>query len=110
MRFENIYLRPYNAIADDQIRRNHTIQYFAYPDYVFHRLRKESPEKYKIYADISPRRWIHMRVVVSGDHAKLYLNHKGDPSLLVDGLKLGRVNGAGLRSGWRRAPSRISAI
>jgi hypothetical protein len=43
-RFESIYLRPTNSQSDDQVRRNHTIQYAAYPDYRFDRLRKEEPE------------------------------------------------------------------
>jgi hypothetical protein len=45
-KFESIYIRPTNGRADDQIRRNHSIQYFSFPDYKFERLRKESPEKY----------------------------------------------------------------
>ena len=45
-RFEYIYLRPTNGRADDQVRRNHTIQYAAQPDFDYDRLRKESPEKY----------------------------------------------------------------
>lgn len=29
--FEGIYLRPSNGRADDQLRRNHSVQYFSYP-------------------------------------------------------------------------------
>src|SRR6185369_13230098 len=43
-RYEYIYLRPTNGRADDQIRRNHSTQYCAWPDYDFDRLRKEAPE------------------------------------------------------------------
>lgn len=80
---------PINAVADDQVRRNHTIQYFAYPDYVFDRLRKESPETYETYADISPGRWIHMKIAVAAGRAQLYLDNKERPALLVNDLKLG---------------------
>jgi len=45
--FESIYIRPTNGRADDQIRRNHSVQYYAYPDYKFNRLRKEFPELYE---------------------------------------------------------------
>lgn len=89
LRFENIYLRPTNSLADDQVRRNHTVQYFAYPDYVFDRLRKESPETYETYADIASGRWIQVKIVVSGDRAQLYLDDKERPAFLVNGLKLG---------------------
>jgi hypothetical protein len=88
-RFESIYLRPTNSVASDQVRRNHSIQYVAYPDFRFDRLRKEFPEKYETYADIATGRWIHMRLVVEGNHASLYLDGKLQPALLVSDLKLG---------------------
>ncbi|MFC0105935.1 hypothetical protein [Kibdelosporangium aridum] len=88
-RFENIYLRPVNSRVEDQVRRNHSIQYFAYPDYLFPRLRKEEPEKYESYVDIAPGEWIHMRIVVRGSQAKLYVNGAAQPSLIVSDLKLG---------------------
>ena len=31
-KFECIYIRPTNGRADEQIRRNHSIQYFSFPD------------------------------------------------------------------------------
>lgn len=95
-RFENIYLRPTNSQADDQVRRNHSIQYFAYPDYTFERLRAESPEKYETYADIAPDQWIHMKIVVSGSNARLFLNHQTKPALIVKDLKLGAETRGGV--------------
>ncbi len=64
--FEKIYLRPTNGIAEDMVRRNHSVQYAAYPDWRFDRLRREFPEKYETAADIAPDRWVHMRIEVSG--------------------------------------------
>jgi len=42
-RLENIYLRPTNGRADDQLRRNHSVQYASEPDFPWYRLRKERP-------------------------------------------------------------------
>jgi hypothetical protein len=97
-RFESIYLRPTNSQADDQVRRNHSIQYAAYPDYRFDRLRREEPEKYETYADIATGRWIHMRLVVTGSKATLYLDDKVSPAFLVQDLKLwpGQRGGVGV--------------
>ena len=53
-KYESIYIRPVNARVDDQVRRNHSIQYYSYPDYKFDRLRKESPERYESYALSGP--------------------------------------------------------
>jgi hypothetical protein len=87
-KFECIYIRPTNGRADDQVRRNHSIQYFSYPDYKFDKLRKESPEKYESYADMGLNEWIRMKIVVKGAQAKLYLNDNKEPSLIVNDLKL----------------------
>ncbi|MBG6234043.1 hypothetical protein IWX76_000598 [Pedobacter sp. CAN_A7] len=88
-KFESIYLRPTNARAEDQVRRNHSIQYYAYPNYKFDRLRKEAPEAYESYADMNLNEWIRMKIVVEGKTAKLYLNDNKQPSLIVNDLKLG---------------------
>jgi hypothetical protein len=87
-RFENIYLRPTNSTAPDQVRRNHTIQYAAYPDFRFDMLRAQSPEKYETYADISTGRWIHMRLVVKGPTARLFLDRSSRPAFIVNDMKL----------------------
>jgi hypothetical protein len=91
-KFECIYIRPTNGRAADQIRRNHSIQYFAFPDYKFDRLRKESPEKYESYADMGLNEWITIKIVVQGSKAELFLNDNKQASLLVNDLKLGAKN------------------
>ena len=87
--FECIYIRPTNGRADDQVRRNHSIQYFSFPDYKFDRLRKESPEKYESYADMGLNEWIKLKIEVKGKQAKLFINDNKQPSLIVNDLKLG---------------------
>lgn len=88
-KYESIYLRPTNGRANDQVRRNHSIQYYSYPDYKFDRLRKESPERYEAYADMDLNKWITMRIEVTGAQAKLFLDNDQQPSLIVNDLKHG---------------------
>jgi hypothetical protein len=88
-KFESIYIRPINARVEDQVRRNHSIQYYSYPDYKFDRLRKESPERYESYADMEMNRWITMTIKVKDAQAKLFLGHNTQPSLIVNDLKHG---------------------
>jgi hypothetical protein len=87
--YESIYIRPTNGRADDQVRRNHSIQYYAYPDFKFDKLRQISPEKYESYADMGLNEWITMRIEVKGVSAKLFLNNSKYPVLVVNDLKLG---------------------
>jgi hypothetical protein len=88
-KYESIYIRPVNARVDDQVRRNHSIQYYSYPDYKFDRLRKESPERYESYSDMEMNKWITLRIEVKDAQAKLFLNNNKQPSLIVNDLKHG---------------------
>jgi hypothetical protein len=91
--FEIIYLRPTNGRAEDQLRRNHSVQYCSDPDWPWERLRKESPGVYESYADMQAGEWTHMRIVVKGRDAALYLNHAEQPCLIVHDLKLDPAEG-----------------
>ncbi|TDX93137.1 family 16 glycoside hydrolase [Chryseobacterium daecheongense] len=88
-KFESIYVRPANGRAEDQVRRNHSIQYFSFPDYKYERLRKENPEKYESYADMGLNEWIKMKIEIQGSQAKLFLNKNKYPCLIVNDLKQG---------------------
>ena len=87
-RYEYIYLRPTNGRADDQVRRNHSTQYSAHPDFDFARSRKEAPEKYESYVDLQPGVWTRYRIEVEGPKARLYVNGAEQPSLIVNDMKL----------------------
>ena len=92
--FECFYIRPTNARADDQLRRNHTVQYTSSPDFPWQRLRQESPSGYESYADMEPGVWVHLRVEVDGTKARLFINGAKQPTLIVNDLKLGDTHGA----------------
>lgn len=98
-KYESIYIRPTNGRADDQIRRNHSVQYYSYPDFKFDRLRKEAPERYESYADMALNEWITMKIVVNGQEAKLYLNHTKQPCLVIKDMKHGST-GSGAIALW----------
>ncbi len=88
-KFECIYIRPTNGRAENQLQRNHSIQYFSYPGYDFERFRKEAPGEYEAYADMGLNEWIKLKIVVEGTKARLFLNNNKQPSLVVIDLKHG---------------------
>jgi hypothetical protein len=92
-RYEYIYLRPTNGRANDQVRRNHSVQYASHPDYPWQRLRKEEPEKYESYVDLEPGVWTKMRIVFSSTKATLHVHGAAQPTLVVNDLKLGPGEG-----------------
>ena len=81
--FDAIYLRPSNGRADDQLRRNHTVQYFSYPENTFSRLRKEANGLYETYSDIGLNEWIDVRIELQDEKAVLYINNQKSPSFIV---------------------------
>ncbi len=93
-RFECFYLRPTNGRADDQVRRNHSVQYISVPGFPWQRLRKEFPEKYESYVDLVPGEWTKAKIEVKGDSARLYANGAQQPTLLVNDLKQRQSKGA----------------
>lgn len=92
-RGENIYLRPTNGRADDQLRRNHSVQYESFPDFPWDRLRREQPGVYESYVDLQAGVWTKMRIEVAGTKARLNVNEADQPCLVVNVLKLGAVRG-----------------
>jgi non-heme chloroperoxidase len=82
--FESIYLRPNVGRSDKQMARNHTVQYFAYPDFKFEKLRKPVYKgQYESYADVTLDEWISMRYEISGTSVKLYINHQKSATFVV---------------------------
>lgn len=91
--YEGVYLRPTNGRAEDQLRRNHAVQYHASPDFPWFKLREEQPGVYETYADMVPGEWIKMRLEFSGLKAQLYVGNAEQPTLIVNDLKHGEGTG-----------------
>jgi hypothetical protein len=65
--FEAVYVRPLNGGKVDPPgpRAQRAVQYFAYPEWNFERLREEYPDgRYESEAHIGPDEWIHLRIDV----------------------------------------------
>lgn len=87
--YDCFYLRPTNGRAEDQERRNHTAQYISHPEHTWFALREKTPSRYESYVDIQPAEWIHVKIVVAGDKARLFVNHAEQPALIVNDVKTG---------------------
>jgi hypothetical protein len=82
--FESVYLRPTNGrrAGAPSPRDRRAIQYFAYPDWRFERLRTEYPDVYESGADIDIDEWTNLRVEVDADRVDAYVD--GVLTLAVD--------------------------
>ena len=86
-RYAAFYLRPTNGRAADQLRRNHSTQYIAHPDYPWFRLRQEFPGVYESYVDLEPGAWTSIRIEVKQGVARLFVNGSTQPVLIVNDMK-----------------------
>jgi hypothetical protein len=85
--FESIYLRPKVGRSDNQLFRNHTVQYYSYPHYKFDRLRKEAEGMYETTAPVNIKEWITMRIEVNGEKAYMYINDAKYSTFVVEKMK-----------------------
>ena len=88
-RFECIYLRPANGRAEDQVQRNHSVQYISFPNYPWEKLRKETPGQYEAYVDLEVGKWTKVKIEVAGSTARLFVHGATQPTLIVSDLKHG---------------------
>jgi len=85
--FESIYLRPKVGRSDNQMHRNHTVQYYSYPTYKFDTLRKEAPGMYETSAPVNINEWITMRIEVNGEKVYMYINDAKYSTFVVEKMK-----------------------
>lgn len=85
--FESIYLRPKVGRSDNQSARNHTVQYYSYPDYKFDTLRKIAPGMYETSAPVNINEWITMRIEVNGEKAYMFINDAKYSTFVVEKMK-----------------------
>ncbi len=97
--YDAFYLRPTNGRAEDQVRRNRSVQYISPPEWPWSRLRKETPSKYEAYVDLVPGAWTKIKIEVRGEQARLYVHDNEQPTLIVKDLKSG-ANGHGGVALW----------
>lgn len=81
--FESVYLRPTNGTRAQapSPRNERAIQYFAYPDWRFERLRAEHPGTYEAGAPIDIDEWNTLRLEIAGNTVGAFVN--GEPCLTV---------------------------
>jgi hypothetical protein len=97
--YDAFYLRPTNGRAEDQERRNHSVQYISHPAWTWSRLRSETPSRYESYVDLVPGAWTKIKIDVRGSVGRLYVHDNAQPALIVNDLKT-RVQGKGAIALW----------
>jgi hypothetical protein len=83
--WESIYLRPKVGRVNNQMARNHAVQYFSYPDFKFQTLRDKFPAgSYEGSAPVALNEWITMRLEINGETAEMFINNMKYSSFIVN--------------------------
>lgn len=93
-RFQAAYVRPLNGLKlkPPPPRDRRAVQYFAYPDWPFDRLRQAYPDgRYETGANIAGDEWIALRLDVEENRVRVTVN--GEERLVVSEPKAAPVAG-----------------
>ncbi|MEA5461481.1 hypothetical protein VB796_20615 [Arcicella sp. LKC2W] len=83
--WESIYLRPKVGRINNQMARNHAVQYFSYPDFKFQTLRDKFPAgSFEGSAPVMLNEWITMRLEINGETAEMFINDMKYSSFIVN--------------------------
>lgn len=90
--FEAIYFRPFNFTrdgdSDGQPYRAHAVQYVAWPENTWEKLRKATPGKYEaaVKPIPDPASWFRARVEVTKRRVRVWVDDGKEPCLVVERL------------------------
>lgn len=86
--FEAVYLRPLNGLKGkpESPRNKRAVQYFAYPDWRYERLREVYPDgRYEAGANIGLAEWINLTLEIDDNRVKVFVD--GTESLSLNNTK-----------------------
>jgi hypothetical protein len=86
--YEAVYFRPFNFAAADAAHRGHAVQYIAWPEHTWEKLRTTTPGQYEAAVDPvpDPAGWFHARIDVTNRSVRVFVNDANKPCLAVDRL------------------------
>lgn len=86
--YDAVYLRPFNFVNSDTIRRWRAVQYVSHPGHPWFKLRASFPGKYenKVKPVPNPDDWFQVKIMVTGNKVQVFVNHATQPCLVVEKL------------------------
>jgi Domain of Unknown Function (DUF1080) len=86
--FEAVYFRPFNFLKDDKTFRERAVQYVAWPDHTWEKLRETKPGAFEsaVKPVPDPSGWFHARIEVTKQKVSVWVDDAKEPCLVVDRL------------------------
>ncbi len=100
--YEVIYFRPFNFVAEEQIRKEHMVQYIFHPEFTWYKLRDERTGEFEkgISLPPNPDDWFKAIIKIDEKKVEVYVNDISEPVLIVDRLSSPKSNKIGIWTGY----------
>lgn len=84
--YDAIYFRPFNFKNPE--RNGHSVQYISHPEYTWHKLREEYPNKFenRVLPVPEPNDWFHVTIMVESPVIKVFVNNATKPTMEIKKL------------------------
>ncbi len=96
--FEAVYFRPFNFMRDEKAYRVRAVQYVAWPDHTWEKLREGKPGIYEsaVKPIPDPGGWFHARIEIENQKVSVWVDDAKEPCLVVNRLSGGEKGKVGL--------------
>jgi hypothetical protein len=86
--YEAVYFRPFNFVAEEQIRKEHMVQYIFHPEYTWRKLRTEREGEFEaeIKSPPNPDDWFTATIKITTDRVQVFIQNESEPILDVPRL------------------------
>ena len=100
--YEAIYFRPFNFVAEKQIRKDHMVQYIYHPEFTWRKLREERTGKFENEITIPPNPddWFKVVIKINDENVEVFVNDIYKPVLTIDRLTSTKSNKIGIWTGF----------
>lgn len=100
--YEAIYFRPFNFVAEEQIRKDHMVQYLFHPEFTWRKLREERTGEFEdeIANPPNPDVWFKAKIKIDDEKAEVFVNEIPTPVLTINRLTTTKSKKIGLWTGY----------
>ncbi len=100
--YEAIYFRPFNFVAEEQIRKDHMVQYIFHPEFTWRKLRAQRTGEFESEITPAPKPddWFKVNIKVADEKVTVYVKDIAEPVLTVHRLNATKSEKIGLWTGF----------
>ncbi len=100
--YEAIYFRPFNFVAEEQIRKDHMVQYLFHPEFTWRKLREERTGEFEdeIPNPPDPDSWFKAIIKITNKKIEVFIHELSEPVLSIDRLTLPKSKKIGIWAGY----------